>query len=370
MKCHNCGAELAEGVSFCCYCGSQLSVPPSPEAPDAAIQTPDAAIAPENPAQDSVILPPAPEPKPKKPVGLIIAACIAAVLTVVVVLGLCTNWFGFYGPGTRIATAAKNTFEKGNFTVELTIEYGYQGLSSENYVMDMTIQVDLDMKKQELMLYGETTQDLGSGDYISYIAIIDGYSISGYKYSGQEYYTKTDISEDLEEFFEAYEDTKDTDWDDLFDLIEENTGEDLEDIIDLKAFKKCLRAYSRSLNSNKWLKENAGFSTHTSNGVRYYEFEPDLYKFSKASLELFEDAFQDEDDYEDSMEAIKDSRSTLNDTDLELLFGIKRSKLVEIEIKYETESNGINIAYEMEFTHIGSTDIDVSTLEEMLSKAQ
>lgn len=362
MRCHNCGAELAEAASFCCFCGSQLSAPQNPEAPEAACEAPEV-----------IIEEPAPVPAPaaqrkKKPVALIVAACIAAVLAVVVVLGLCTNWFGLYGPGTRIAVAAKNTLEKGNLTIAMSTRTEASGLSSLSIIENETIiQIDIDPENREITLYGKSQQQHSNRPYTSYIGIIDGYSITGYRYSDFQHFTKTDISEELEEFFDAYEDTKDMDWDDLFDLIEEKTGEDLEEYIDIKSFKKCLRTYSRSLNSNKWLKENAGYSTYTEDGVRYYEFEPNLYTFSKTSLEMFEDAFRDEDDYEDIMDSLKSSRKEISDFDVEIAIGVRRNQLAEMHL--DIDADAIVMDCTLEFQDIGTTELPIYILEEMLMQA-
>ena len=383
MKCHNCGAELTDGAAFCCFCGCAQAVAEVPAAPFVAeapvvteapvvMEVPvvmEAPIVNEVPVQAYEEPAPTPvEKKPKRPVGLIIAACIAAVLSVVVILGLCTNWFGFYGPATRIAMAAKNTIEKGNFTVVMSTktEMNIFGspTTSEN---EMTIEVDLDLKKRELMLFGETEEDQGDVVVTRYLGIIDDYFVSGIKYDGYENYTKEDISDELEEFFDTYEDTKDMDWEELFEMIEDTTGFDVEDIIDIKAFKKCVTAYFRKLNNNKWLEENAGYSTSKENGVRYYEFEPNLYKFSKASLEFFKEAFEDKDDYDDIMEGLKSARKEISDFDIEISIGVQRSKLAEVELKVDADA--LCMEYSIEFQNIGKTEIDVDFLEEMLDKA-
>lgn len=361
MRCHNCGAELTDGVAFCCFCGSAQTTPETAQLPE-VIEAPSAIC------EDPIAVPtPVAEEKPKRPVGLIVAACIAAVLTVVVVLGLCTNWFGFYGPGTRIAVAANNTLKNGNFTVVMSTKTEVSSLGSYKAESEMSVQVDIDMKKQELMLYCETENEYDGQTYTTYTAIYDGYRISGYKMGDLEEYAKIDISDELDEFFDTYEDAKDMDWEELFDLIEEKSGEDPSDYIDLTEFKKCIKTYIRNLNNNKWLEKNAGFSTSSSGGVKYYEFEPNIYKFSKATLECFEAAFEDEDDYNNLMDALKSNRDELTEGELELVFGIKSSKLVELEIKTETDHYTSEAKYE--FTNIGKTSIDEDVLEEMLSKA-
>lgn len=363
MNCSNCGAELTEGTIFCPSCGSNLSAStpsPAPSTYDPQIDTPY--------TEESVVPPVAPN-KRKLPLGLIIVGAIVAVLAIVVVVGLCTNWFGFYGPATKIALAAKNTVESGNFTVEMTTKNSYEGFyGTSTSETEFMLQIDLDVKKRELMMYGEQKSKDDDDAYTSYLAIYDGYSITGYKMDDYEYYSKNDISDELDEFFDAYEDTKELDWEELFDTISEATGTDLEDYLDVEAFEKCANAYTRKLNNDSWLKENAGYSSSKSKGVTYHEFKPNLYKFCTASLECFEDAFEDDDDYEEIMDGLKDFKSTLKEVDVEFVFGIKSNKLVEIEFKTESDSNALEV--KLEFTDIGKTSIDEDELEDMLDKAE
>lgn len=355
MRCTNCGAELPEGTSFCTCCGAQQSAPVGFDAGYSS-----------TPYGADVYVPPI-SPKKKKaksPIGLFIAAGIAGLLVIAVIIGLCTNWFGLYGPATRIAVAANNTVKKGNFTIELTTE-------SDGEETEIKIQVDLDLKKRTLTLYGESEgTDSWSGlAYTSYVAIYDGYAIEGKVYEGgSESYSKQDISDTLDSIFDAYEDAKDMDWDELLETIEDETGLDLSDYLNIKAFKKCINQYGRKLNNNKWLKENAGYSKTKKNGVTFYEFEPNNYRFIKATLECFETAFEDEDDYEDIMDALKESKTTLNYMDLELAFGVKGNKLVEISVKMDTEYTSGEAT--LELTNIGKTSIDEDFLEEMLDKAE
>ena len=355
MRCTNCGAELGEGNSFCTYCGAQQS---APVGYDAGYNS--------NPYGGDVYVPPI-TPKKKKsksPLGLMIAAGVAGLLVITIILGLCTNWFGLYGPISRIAVAGNNTVKKGNFTLEMTTE------TEGGNEAETLIQMDIDLKKRTLtmLVESEGTDYWTNLNYTSYIAIYDGYAIEGKVYEdGRETFSKQDISDDIEKIFDAYEDAKDLNWDDLLETIEEETDLDLTDYIDIKAFKKCVKQYGRKLNNNKWLKENAGYSKSKKNGVTFYEFEPNNYKFLKSSLEFFQPAFEDEDDYDTIMDGLKGIKSDLNKVDLELAFGVKGNKLVEINAKVDV--NGAEVEVSMEFKNIGKTTLDEDFLESMLDKA-
>lgn len=360
MKCKHCGAELEEAMAFCCFCGSEQPLSQSPEETVAITGEPE----------DLTGIPSAsaPEIKRKKPIGLIVAGCIAAVLTVVIVLGFCTNWFGFYGPATRIAMAAKNTGKDGNFTVVMNVkakspEIGPSTITGEETV----IQVDIDHKEQELLLYGKSEQKYHGQTLTTYIGIIDGYLVNGIIWGNYQEYHKTDIREDLNEFFASYEDPEEIDWEELFEMIKESTQVDLNEHIDIDAFEKSIMTYFRKLNSNKWLKENAGYSTTKENGVRYYKFEPDPYQFSKASLECFRNALKKQDDYDQIMESLTSSRQEISDFDIEIVVGVQRSKLAEVELN--VDADGVQIDCALEFHSYGTTEIPTHILEELLMKA-
>lgn len=363
MKCYNCGAELVDGVAFCCFCGSEQSVSHPQKEPitiDAVAEdlTGSHCIEPDLPA----------ESKRKKPIGLIVAACVAAALTVVVILGFCTNWFGFYGPATRIALAAKNTGKAGNFTVVMNTKMeGVASDSISNTENQTIIQVDIDPNNRKLLLYGKSEQKYLGQTLTIYIGIIDGNLITGTVLGRFQNYQKEDISEELDEFFDTYDDPKQIDWAELFDIIKENTKIDPNEYIDVDIFEECILAYFRKLNSNSWLKENAGYSTFRENGMRYYKFQPDLYEFSRASLECFETAFQDTDDYDDVVDSLKDSKTPLSDKDTEILIGIEGNQLKELDLIFDADA--MKIDCDMKFRDMGTTEIPEYLLEDLLLKA-
>lgn len=351
MNCHNCGTELTDGAAFCGICGA--------EQPAAEIPQPS-----EIPEQSTM----PPKKKRKHHVGLIVFACIAAVLAAIVIAGFCTNWFGFYGPATRIALAAKNTAEKGNFTIKISTATKTKNTSSYSAMgSDTYVQVDIDPENRELMLYSKSQQVMYGQPFNIYVGIIDGYLISGYTMNSVSNFSKQDIQDDLDELFDAYEDPEDIDWNELFEMIEESTKVALGDILDADEMDQCVHTYFRKLNSNQWLKKNAGYSTFKDGGMRCYKFEPDLYDFSKASLECFEKAFQDTDDYDKVMDGLKDSQTQISEMDTEILIGIESNQLKQLSLKFD--SDAIKIDCDMEFRDIGTTEIPEYLLEDLLLKA-
>lgn len=399
MKCTNCSSELTDGALFCPHCGKPVEpAAAQPEAPayfyaptDAPEQARESFSAPvqeaapvDAPAPSMIFcghcgnqvpanaevcsacgLPPTtvqtpPAPKKKSKLGLWILAAVASLLVVVVIAGLCTNWFGINGPVAQIASAANKTLNAGSFTVDLNMvmesDSSYGDYSRE---VEGTVQVILNPKDRELMMYAE----LESDDETAVMAIYDECVIFG----AGEYFNKEDISDALDTFFDNYDSKKELDWEELLNSIDEDLYDEVSEVIDFDKLDKCLSAYAKDLNSEKWLKENAGYSSDKKNGVMLHQFKPKPYKFLNASLSCFEDAFEDDDDFDDLMDDLKDNRSEMNSVGLNLTFGVKSGKLSSFEMEMKQDSNTTKL--ELQFDKIGKTSIDESELQDLLDKA-
>ena len=395
MNCKFCNAEVTDGAVFCPYCGTHVDPTPSQaETSTDTLGNPISAPAQDTPPCDPTViihtprnifcghcgnpvpsdapvcaacgLPPTtvvtpPEPKKKPKIGLWILAAVASLLVIAVISGLCTNWFGFYGPATKIASAANKTLTAGSFTVDLNMsiesETDYGDISQE---VEGKLEVVLDLKEQDLTMFAEIE---AADNLTATMAIYDDYLIMGT--SG--HFSKQDISEELDTFFENYNSTKELNWEELLNSIQDDLYDEVSDVINFDKLEKCLSAYVRKLNNNKWLKENAGYSYTKENGISLYQFKPKNYKFLNASLNCFEDAFIDEDDYEDLVDQLKDSKRALNNVDYDLVLGIKSGKLESFD--FEMDQDSTNVKLELEFDKIGETSIDESTLKDMLDKA-
>ncbi len=118
MTCKICGAELLDEDKFCPECGAATE--PAATAP--AQEIPEV-----EPAQENVtttFTPPTPaEPAPAEPIfsapqpakksgGSVFLKIIAILLCLSITIGIAgffTDWFGFYGPSTKIAKAFTKT---------------------------------------------------------------------------------------------------------------------------------------------------------------------------------------------------------------------------------------------------------------------
>lgn len=115
--------------------------------------------------------------------GIIPAGSIALVLSVVLLLGFVTNWFGAVGPAAQIAAAAKNTLTAKNFTVDYEFSVVSTGEGSE--VSRGTAYISIDPKARELTYYSEQVY----GGVRQITAVYKGYYIlrNGNRASGMGY---------------------------------------------------------------------------------------------------------------------------------------------------------------------------------------
>ena len=321
MYCSNCGAQMEEKDVFCAGCGAK---------------------------NEEVVV-----DCKKKYVAWAVIAIIAVVAAVAIIIGTSVK-----GPAYDLYKAAKKTLGKESFTIEFEYDDG------EN--IESILQVQYDLKERELMLYCEE-QDEDEDGRRGYFAIYDEQYIYGAEYSdGDSYCYSYDISDELDEMFDAYEasQSKDFDWDNVIDIIEE-TGID----IDKGEFEKCALSYVKLLNNKSWLKENLGYSKSKQKGVSIYSFEPDVYQFLNDLLKKMEPAFDDEDVYDDIKDELRDNKSDFKDVDITFSIGIKSGYIVSGELCGEYDADDeVEIVFEVK--DIGKTEIDVDELEDLLDEAE
>lgn len=297
------------------------------------------------------------EPADKKPkkglkTVLLLAGIALVLVAAVVVLLVC---FMPGGPVEEIAEGVENTLKAGSFTVE------FNGDADGDKISGL-FQFELDLDNRELAMYAEVEED---GDQ-SVMAIYDGCVIS--EYDG--YYYADDISDDLDEIFDQYEefDLENINWEDLLDSIERGLYDEAEEYIDFDVLNTCLEAYIESLNDEDWLEENAGFYMDEKDGLDLYCFEPDNYVFVSESLAQFEEVFRDEETYEDLEDALKEVKGPMRELELELVFGLDGDELALLRMYGDMDGDALEI--ELEFSDIGDTEIDKDELKYMLDEAE
>ena len=341
-RCPHCGGPLDPDAVFCNNCGKKLSASMAEKAAKklSGLKLPKL---------------------PKK--GVIAVASIALVLAVVLIVGSATSWFGATGPAVQIASAVKNTLAAESFTVDFTYTYnGYHGLHDE---VSGTAYVSFVPDKRELTAYVNLTSDGETG----VIAIYDGY----YMEADRDGCWGDDISEQLDLFFDSYEKGPAEDFsseDFLRSVLYKGISRD----IDFDVLDTCLAAYFKKLNDKQWLKENAGYSVEKDGGMTMHCFSPNIHTFLKASFAEIEDAFINEELYDEMNDDIADLRYGSKYTDTDAVFGVKGGKLVHFDAKVTSSPDGLtegdSFRAEADFYDIGKTKIDTEELKDLLAEVK
>lgn len=384
MECRNCGAANHEGYAFCLNCGCPLTPAPTeePQQPPVAEtivpNTPTEAPVPQYqepisayntpvepiPAYGGYEMPVESEPvKPKKGKKLfvLIGAILTALVLVVVIAGLCTNWFGLSGPITQISSAAAKTLSQYNFSADYEVE-------AEGMSITGALYLDMDVDAEVVNAYLDATAE---GETIL-LAIYDNYLI----YGSEDNLTCKDISFYISAVCDTIDEKRlpnmsfDEALDMLIDFIPNNIQDEINDeYVELTTLKKLVKSFfNKKLNDAAWLKKNAGYSTSVSNGVKMHSFEPDAAEFLTASAEHFEDAFVDSSMYDELMDGIESIEEYSDNMEIYAGFGIKGGKLVQIEAEV-TYDESVIYAF-CEFYDIGKTEVDEDLLEELLDEAE
>lgn len=355
MICKHCNCEIDEGGAFCSSCGAPVDNPQSvPE------QTPLYTNGTTDSTSATIVNQPVPAKK-RSPVKrtfsfrkpskkALILGSVAVVLIVSLLIGICSNWFGFYGPTTKIALAAKNTLQAGSFTANIKVK-----VNSETAQGSLKAVYNFD-KHDITVHYTEENREYLLTDEILYIY---------YEGTNQTHCYVQSYSDELEELWDAIDDSGDME--DLIEFLEDTFDICIEDYVNTKKIKRCSTTLLQNLNNTSWLKDYLGYSASTNDGVKLYSFAPSSnYKLATEVLGIFEDCFIDEDDYEEVKDGLRDSKSFINDMKISASIGVKHSKLASISCKYKDDSD--TITYSIEFSDIGSTKLKDSTIEELIKK--
>ena len=370
MKCTNCGHEYPIG-KFCPNCGTP--------APEASTQNSLAASFEEQSVYDTYTAPvetPAPKveapeptyhppvtpvmPAKRKASGAIIAIILALVLVAGVVVGVLA--LGGNGPADSIGKGLKKTVESEIFNFDVTVD-------TNGETMNFAGTIEFNPEEYILNMYMDATYTADEAKVT--LGIYDGQAFSISKEGGEKYYSYQEIDEDaVEEFCDYYLEYADYDLNkkkDVLVILEElddMTDGELSEIVDLEVLAECITEYVDAHNDKKWLEENAGFSQEKDGGTTYYTYEPNLYELAEVSLPFFEEAFEDDDIYDEGMDAIEDSRSQLKAITLELTFGVKSGYLTSILVTLE----GVEI--EMTFSEFGKAELDYDELDDLASECK
>ena len=378
-KCINCGSPIADDDIFCGICGTDCR-PAAPSTIPVGIPVVPPVVEPVAPSVPNPAPAPIADPlsgstiatkktKKKKGKALKITLLVTSVLLVVaLVVGLCTNWYGLNGPAVQIVSAAKKTLESGSFSIEITRSYesSYYDYSRSDSI---SYDVNIDFENQDLTLV-----QLGDDNTVEF-AIYDGYRIrydEYYDYYSDSYYTgyyASDISDSIDKLFDIYESTGDFNLKDFLDELDDDAYDETKDVMDMEELEKSLKKVWGNLNNEGWLKEHAGYSKTNSDGVTTHTLHPkDLYELSSEVLGEFENAFEDEDDYEYAQDSLKNVKRQLRKVDVELAMDVEDGCLTRIQLS--SEQNEYSQTIEVKIDGIGTTGIDTDTLSDLLRNAK
>ena len=277
---------------------------------------------------------------------------LLAFLTV----GFVTDWFGLYGPVTKIALAGMNTFKSESFTADFTI-------SSGDVSIEGTLQLYTDTKSETVEAYLEA--HAGKTTYIA--AIYDATLIYG---TPKRMFSK-DISAQLQDYFHKQKESpkKIRSLDDIFqlflDLIPVPLQEKIDDsYLDLDETKPLLKSFlTKKLNRTSWLKDNAGYESYRADGVRYHRFQCEKGRLLADTIEHFEPAFKSQ----QLLRRLQESTQTMQSS------GTSTQILIAIEDgcmrKLETVTTGADksASFTLSFCEIGSTRPDQELLRSFLN---
>lgn len=348
--CTYCGARMTAGSAFCVQCGKRVredgvSAPPcEPEfAPVPPVKPvsyrPDtSAGAPPTRAHRAYA-----SGKKKSKLLAPILAGVALLVVVALVIALLSI---LGGPLVKIGAAGQKTMKSGNFTVEFSVDG--DGMSGSEGIM----YADIDVKERQINLYGET-DDISFGIYDGYIFVT--YEDEGYK---------EDIEDELDELFDAYEASDSEDIGTLLEELDDMMNGELSDLLDLDEMETCAATFIKDANTEKWLKDNAGYSKSRENGETLYSFDLDFFQLLQGAMPYFESAFEDEDDYDTLMDEIDEIVDEEDPYDVVCTIGVKSGYLSSFELEIDDGWDEMTVS--MKISDVNKTKLDLDELEQML----
>ena len=336
MFCSKCGKQVDANNRFCMYCGNPLQMQ---DAHPAAQQT-------EKNKQVG---------RRGLKIGLVAGAVVLVALLAVLIGFLLNRNDAPESPAIITTNAVRNTFEQGNFTVEFTLRKG-------NERIDGIARIDMDTERETLNLLAEL--EVKNVEIV--LAIYEEQLIL----SGYGLYQCVDISEQLEEFFDTYEQigSIEPDWEDILDDISILAYDEVKKYIDINQLNRCMDAYWRQLNDPRWLEKNAGYSVQRENGVEKHILNPDMTVFLKASAPYFEDVLNGAEDAAKILDILGKNIGSEEKLNIYAVIAVKDEHLVSFES--ETSIGGNQTCVEIAFYDIGTTELDPEELKYMLEMAK
>lgn len=345
--CTGCGKELPDYAMFCEECGGRAE----------AVTT---NVVEETPAGFEQ------PPVEKKPKGWLRKLLIAAaVLCVLVVVGLFTNWFGLVSPLAKVGKSMMRTLKAESGTIVYSVKTTSEDYVSEN-VTEMRLVLDEEEKTYKAYIVTDRYTER-NGDFSSSTSMYATDGDRGYSCTlrGDEVTWVNIVEEDTEEFFEQreklFEKQEDVDWDDVLEEL------DLEDYLEADEMDDFIKDVAKKyLGNRRWLKKNMGYSRQGNT----ITFDVDPETFIEAVLDVVDesDVFtrKAKREIEDGLEAALDA---LDDTDLDIVFSFttKGRYLSNIHLEMSGDIDGEEGKVEMDLTisDINKTDVSKTDIRKV-----
>lgn len=195
--------------------------------------------------------------------SIVIWTVVCVLIVGFLITGFATEWFGLYGPVSKIALATGKTLKSQPIYANFSIRDG-------SFYAEGILYLQIDSESKTIEAYLEAVSD--DTTYIA--AIYDAQLIYGTK---KHLFVK-DIKIQLEHYFSNNEPAKirslDNAFDVLIDLIPVQLQEKINSTyLDLNKAMDLLQDFLlKKLNRSTWLKAHAGYRSYKVDGVRYHTF--------------------------------------------------------------------------------------------------
>lgn len=288
-------------------------------------------------------------------VWLWIAGGSAALLLVLLLIGLSTEWFGLYGPLTKVAMGTKKLADAGNVTV------GFSVTAPGDTRVEGTLECCWNLEMRDVS--ADLQLKLNGEDYR--FGLVDGHVVWR---NDRGKAKSADISEELNDLFDAMESESDLD-ESLAEFLKsvfKTAG--IHKMVDVENAVACLKDGFFRWNRTGWLEENAGFTLEKEDDTACYSFEPKTGKLLLEMMRQFEPAFKDHSDYLDVISGLRELKPQLNedyriDAKLTLIDGVLSRIDADVDWK-ETQ-----VSATVRFEEVGTTKVDTTFLRGIKNEA-
>lgn len=305
---------------------------------------------------DEMQLPEEGKKKRSSKVWIWVVGGLVAVLLIALVVGLATDWFGLYGPLTKIALGAKNLADGKSATAT------FSASASGDIQIDGALQWRWDPEQRELA--ADLQFRLNDQDYR--YGIVDKCVV----FRNDRGKAKcVDISKELDQFFDAMEGESDLDesLEELLETVFKAAG--IHKQIDSAEAVKCLKSGFFRWNRTDWLEDNAGYTLKKKDDIAVHCLEPKTGKLLLELVQQFEPAFNRRSDYLDVASGLRELRTQLNeDYSVSLALGLRKGTLVLLDGNVDWK--GTAVSFQIRFDNIGTTKVDTASLREIKNEAK